>query len=89
MRGRGFNLSRRGLKLSIAALGVLTLGVALLFRILIGEILGEGGALLRKLLPIGLQAVRTGQLQKLLPQLGRVSLYGNANEELDEMIQGV
>lgn len=67
-------------------MGILTLRFALLFRLLVGEILREGGALLRKLLPVGLQAVRTGQLQKLLPQLGGVSLWKYKSREISTML---
>lgn len=62
MRIGALKQSRRGLELSVTALGVLTLSITLLFRILIKEILRHGRGLLSKLLPIGLQAVWTGQL---------------------------
>lgn len=42
----------------------------------------ERGALLRELVSVGLQAVGTGQLQQLLPQLGRVSLQGHTHTHI-------
>lgn len=61
----------------LALAAVIVLAAARLLCVLSGQIFeDEGGAPLTELVGVGVQAAGTGQLQELLPQLGRVSLRG-------------
>lgn len=62
---------------------MIVLTAARLLCVLSGQIFeDEGSALLTELIGVGVQAAGTGQLQELLPQLGRVSLRGGQHKQL-------
>lgn len=62
---------------------MIVLTAARLLCVLSGQIFeDEGGAPLTELVGVGVQAAGTGQLQELLPQLGRVSLRGQQEQTL-------
>lgn len=66
-------LTWRWAELALAA--VIVLAAAGLLCVLRGQVFeDQGGAPLRELVGVGVQAAGTGHLQELLPELGRVSL---------------